>query len=150
MVATWLTAAFSAQSFFPSLARMPYTPALVAVMYCRSPPTSAAMIETYSAASVKSVDRQTVSPVFLFRQAIAPSAPPGVQSRWSPSIRTDSAYPHPPRRPLKSVAKFLAQTPFPVDRFRQARSPAPLRAYTRSPSTVGVPRGPPPQLPDCL
>jgi len=128
MTATPFPPSGSDQSRLPSLARTATVPLLNMVTYCRTPPTSIGTSDTYSAASVTSVARQTVLPVFLSRATIAPSLPPGVQTRWSPSIRTDSQYPQLPTDPLKSCLRFFRQTGLPVARSRQARSPFPPRA----------------------
>ena len=74
----------------PSVARTPTAAVCVCVMYCRTPPTSAATIDAYPAASVTSSDCHTFLPVFLSRASIVPLLPPGVQMSLSPSIRTDS------------------------------------------------------------
>src|SRR5262245_29445318 len=146
MTAMPLPPSASDHSRFPSFARTATVPLLNMVTYCRTPPASRMTRETYSAASFTSVARQTTSPVFLLKAAIAPSFPPGVAIRLSPSSSTDSQYPQTPTAPLQSVLKFFCHTVLPVARSRQPRSPLAPRAYRRSPSTVGVLRGPPPQL----
>src|SRR5262245_46291583 len=128
----------------PSVARTEQALCMVWVTYCRTPPPSDTTSEAYPAPSFKSSDRHRTLPVILSRAATAPLFPPGVQTTLSPSIRTDSQYPQPGIDPPRSLTRFLAQTDLPSVRFRQRRSPLAPRTYTRSPSTVGVLRGPVP------
>src|SRR5689334_11696401 len=108
------------QRTLPESAATPTTLASVSWTYCRTPPISAGTREEYAALSVKSVVRQTTSPLFLLSARIVPLGPPGVQTTLSPSTRTDSAYPQPDIiLPPKSFSRLLCQTTFPVSASRQ-------------------------------
>src|SRR4051812_44201801 len=115
--------------------------------YCRTPLASVTTADENPAVSSRSLHCHTTSPVFLFSATIPP-LDPGVQITLSPSTRGDSLYPQLPGGwvPPKSLIRFFAHTTFPSVRLRQARSPVAPRAYNTSPSTVGVERGPLPQV----
>src|SRR5687768_6668132 len=102
-----------------------------------------AIAEAYPAASPPgAAGFQTTSPVVLLSATMVASAPPGVQTSTSPSIRGDSAYAHPPGVPPNSVRRLFFQPRFPPPVSRQTRSPSQPSAYNTSPSTVGVERAP--------
>src|SRR6185503_7761975 len=87
-------------------------------------------------------DSQTVSPDFLFSATIVALEPPGATTSTSPSMSGDSAYAHFPGLPPKSFRRSLRHCSLPSAVFKQTRSPLEPRAYSTSPSTVGVLRVP--------
>jgi hypothetical protein len=134
----------------PSDARTPTRPRPTSWTYCFTPPPFEITIEEYPAPSLPLVPRSVAAvrqislPVFLSRATSSAFFAPGVTSSRSPSTSGDSLHVHidiiwPP----KSAGRLLRQRSLPVAASRATRSPAVPSAYTRSPSTVGVPRGPP-------
>lgn len=87
---------------------------------------------------------QIFSPVSLFKVTNVPWAPPGVTTTMSPTMSGDSEYPQPGKPPPNPLLRLTCHSVFPVDASRHVTSPLPPSTYTRSPSTVGVPRGPSP------
>src|SRR5205085_1794026 len=69
-------------------------------------------------------------------------APPGVTTTFSPSTKGDSEKPHSGRAAPKSLLKPLRQSSLPAAVSKQTRSPHWPTAYRKSPSNVGVARGP--------
>src|SRR5579864_5923099 len=112
-------------------------------MYCRVPPISATITDEYSArSSPGTLAFQITSPVFLLRATMAASLPPGVAISFSPSMSGDSEYCQPPTWPLNSLCRFFCHLISPLFTSRQTRSPWKPRVQRKSPSTVGVLRGP--------
>src|SRR5512133_897596 len=83
-----------------------------------------------------------VLPVFLSRATTEAFFPPGVQINWLPLIRIDSLCPHCGNSASKTFAMSTVHRILPVFESKQRTLPTPLSRYTRSPSTVGVPRTP--------
>ena len=71
--------------------------------------------------------------------------PPGVTMTRLPSTSGDSLISQWMLRPPKSRRMLRCQTTVPSSACRQARSPFSVSTYSRSPSTVGVLRGPEPR-----
>src|SRR5689334_8556529 len=81
---------------------------------------------------------QPFSPVTLSSAIIVLVGPPGVQISFSPSMVTDSLYPHwSAFLPSKSFFRSWRHSSSPVV-FQQYNMPRGVSTYTRSPSTVGV------------
>src|ERR1043165_5753262 len=91
------------QSNLPSFAEMPAMLCIVSCTYCGAPLIVAGTSDEYCAESVKSLLCQSTAPVILSSAAMAPCEPPGVQTTFGPSMRGDSAYPHPKGLPPRSV-----------------------------------------------
>ena len=86
-----------------------------------------------------------VLPDVLSSATMAAFGPPGVTITRSPSTSGDSLINQPGFRPSKSCRILRRQTFAPSRVRRQASSPFSASAYRRSPSSVGVPRGPLPR-----
>ena len=88
-------------------------------------------------------DRQISLPERLSSATSVAARPPGVTTTLLPSTSGDSRNFHLDIiRPPKSLLRFLRQRSLPVAASTHTRSLSVPSAYTRSPSTVGVPRGP--------
>src|SRR5882724_3548780 len=102
------------QRNFPSFAATPMTPLPRNCTYSLTPPPSAMIAEPYAAGPLLDTsDCQMTSPVVLFRATMAAFGPPGLHTRVSPSIRTDSANAHFPGSPPKSLRRFFFQCSLP-------------------------------------
>ena len=103
------------------------------------PPSSWSTAEEYPARSASVF--QISLPSALLSATTDDPAPPGLTMMRSPTTSGDSLSPQVMFCPPKSRMTFTVHATFPDAASSAVRSPLAPNAYTRVPSTVGVPRG---------
>src|ERR1022692_1111761 len=109
----------------------------------REPPASYTIGDEYAAQPL--CDFHSSLTLILSRATTAAPGPPGVTTTRPPSTSGDSLIPQCGPRPRKRSTMVEPQIVLPVAVSRHTSMPSAARAYRRSPSTVGVPRGPCPR-----